>query len=190
VRRTYGEIEVSQTCLLMPDVVRTLVSAAPTLISAFPAPALPPEESVSTRRARVPNAAKFSPSRDFCLHSGAGNPARSRLSGGFLPVASSAEPAESRLQPRLSAPQCAARKLSAVSSRGFAFPPGLEGSRAESLRRAKTLTSSNTISADRTSQEIYAALGKSVCSTSQVTSGVGSLGERSTPYLGSRKRSR
>jgi hypothetical protein len=53
--------------------------------------------------------------RDFCPSRGAGNPARSRLSGGFLPVANCEEPPESRLQPRLPAPQCAARKLSAVS---------------------------------------------------------------------------
>ena len=53
----------------------------------------------------------------------------------------------------------ASSQRSAVSSRAFAFPPGLEGSRAESSRRAKILRSSNTIAADRTSKEIYSALG-------------------------------
>jgi hypothetical protein len=41
--------------------------------------------------------------------------------------------------------QALSGQLSAVSSRAFACPPGLEGSRAESSRRAKTLTSSNTM---------------------------------------------
>jgi hypothetical protein len=40
--------------------------------------------------------------------------------------------------------QAVGSQLSAVSSRAFAFPPGLEGSRAESSRRAKILRSSNT----------------------------------------------
>ena len=40
--------------------------------------------------------------------------------------------------------QAVGSQLSAVSSRAFAFPPGLEGSRTESSRRAKILRSSNT----------------------------------------------
>ena len=40
--------------------------------------------------------------------------------------------------------QAVGSQLSAVSSRAFAFPPGLEGSRAESSRRAKILRFSNT----------------------------------------------
>ena len=39
-----GEIELSETCSVTPDVAQTLVSAAPRLISAFPALAETPEE--------------------------------------------------------------------------------------------------------------------------------------------------
>jgi len=52
-----GEIEVSQTCSVASDVAQTLVSAAPRLISAFPAHAVPPEEGRDESR----------PSRQECL---------------------------------------------------------------------------------------------------------------------------
>jgi len=63
---------------------------------------------------------------------GAGNPARSRLSGGFFRVVLKSSqpesPAESRLQPRLAAPQllCLPRTIT-YQPAGAGSPPGLRG---------------------------------------------------------------
>jgi hypothetical protein len=59
---------------------------------------------------------KFSPISDFCLDGGAGNPARSRLSDGFLPVANS----EGRLKAGWSQ-DCLPRNALRASSQRSAF---------------------------------------------------------------------
>jgi urea carboxylase len=68
-----GKIELSQTCSATPDVAQTLVSAAPRLISAFPALAVTPEEGRDESR----------PGRQECLRHENRHTSISTASGGL-----------------------------------------------------------------------------------------------------------